>query len=120
MIVFIVHRNVHVRRGASHPPRLLNCLPALVISPELRRPSLLPTACTFPYEQKTIRTRTVLTFFTTLCEEQDVRTAFRTGAVGLRSAALTAVMLRSLYGEESADYDVAEPLAWGLEEVGKV
>lgn len=61
----------------------------------------------------------MLTFFKTLCEEQDVRTALRTGAVGLRSASLIAVMLRSLYGEESADYTVADPLAWGLDKVGK-
>lgn len=43
--------------------------------------------------------------------------ALRLGALGARSAALIAVMLRSLYGEESAAFAVADPEAWGFDKV---
>lgn len=43
--------------------------------------------------------------------------ALRVGDLGARSAALLVVMLRSLYGEESAAFAVANPEAWGFDKV---
>lgn len=43
--------------------------------------------------------------------------ALRVGDLGARSAALMSVMLRSLYGEESAAFAVADPEAWGFDKV---
>lgn len=43
--------------------------------------------------------------------------ALRADTLGARSAALVSVMLRSLYGEESAELAVADPKAWGLDKV---
>lgn len=43
--------------------------------------------------------------------------ALRVGTLGARSASLISVMFRSLYGEESAELAVADPVAWGLDKV---
>ncbi|CAM9896804.1 unnamed protein product [Ectocarpus fasciculatus] len=57
----------------------------------------------------------VLTLLTTLGEEKEVMDALRVGELGARSAALMSGMLRSLYGEESAAFAVADPNAWGFD-----
>lgn len=63
------------------------------------------------------RTVPVLTLLTTLGEEKEVMDALRVGELGARSAALLSGMLRSLYGEESAAFAVADPNAWGFDKV---
>ncbi|CAM9366400.1 unnamed protein product [Ectocarpus sp. 6 AP-2014] len=57
----------------------------------------------------------VLTLLTTLGEEKEVMDALRVAELGARSAALLSGMLRSLYGEESAAFAVADPNAWGFD-----
>lgn len=63
------------------------------------------------------RTRSILVLLTTLGQEREVLDLLRVGTLGIRSAALLSVMLRSLYGEEASETTVAEPEEWGLNKV---
>lgn len=78
------------------------------------RPSSIP-----PLSQLLLITRAqpTLTLVMTLCEEKLVRMALRVGTLGTRSAALISSMFRSLYGEESVEFTVVDPGAWGLDKV---